>query len=252
MKCYGLIGYPLSHSFSGKYFSEKFSREGISDCTYDLFPIERIDLLLPLINGNMELLGLNVTIPYKEQVIPYLNDIDEDAANIGAVNTIRITHNSGKTILKGYNTDVYGFSESLRPLLTQRHKNALILGTGGASKAVAYALKKWEIPVTFVSRSHTNSNTITYPMITPEIIVKSKIIVNTSPLGMYPSINDCPDIPYELLTPDHILFDLIYNPQETTFMSKGRSKGSKVLNGLHMLHLQADKAWQIWNTKSKK
>ena len=144
MKCYGLIGYPLSHSFSGKYFAEKFAREGISDCTYDLFPIERIDLLLPLINGNMELLGLNVTIPYKEQVIPYLNDIDEDAANIGAVNTIRITRNSGKTFLKGYNTDVYGFSESLRPLLTQRYKNALILGTGGASKAVAYALKKWE------------------------------------------------------------------------------------------------------------
>jgi shikimate dehydrogenase len=250
MKCYGLIGFPLSHSFSGKYFAEKFKLEGLNDCTYSSFPIEHIGLLPRLIEENENLYGLNVTIPYKEQVIPFLDSVEDDIILIGAVNTIKIYRQGGIIRLKGFNTDVYGFSASLKPLVKENKGNALILGTGGASKAAAHVLSNMGFNITYVSRNPKRWNHISYGQITQQIIAMSRVIVNTSPVGMYPNIDTCPDIPYEYLTPDHVLFDLIYNPPETKFLSQGRSMGVKVINGLQMLHLQADKAWEIWNSES--
>ncbi len=247
MKRYGLIGYPLTHSFSVRYFSEKFEREGITDCSYDNFPLEKIELLPRLIAEDERLVGLNVTIPYKEKVIPYLDQVDEEINIIGAVNTIKIIRLKGNIRLKGYNTDVFGFGVSLKPFLKEHYRSALILGTGGASKAAAYVLNRLGFEIKVVSRNPRSSNQISYTQVTPEIITAARVIVNTSPVGMYPGVDVCPDLPYEYLTPDHVLFDMIYNPPETMFLTRGRKMGAKVINGLQMLHLQAEKSWKIWN-----
>lgn len=246
MRCFGLIGFPLSHSFSKKYFIEKFKREGITDCRYDNFPIEHIGLLMSLISHNHDLYGLNVTIPYKEKVIDLLDELDPEAAEIGAVNTIKISRNGKNRWLKGFNTDVYGFRESITPFLNNRPYSAFILGTGGSSKAVDFVLKKMGMKVLFVSRNPRQENHISYKVL-PRLISQPAVIVNASPAGMYPDIKNCPDIPYELLTPDHILFDLIYNPPETLFLSRGKERGATIINGLPMLHLQAERSWEIWN-----
>jgi shikimate dehydrogenase len=246
MRCFGLIGFPLSHSFSKKYFAEKFESEGIQDCRYDNYPIEHIGLLHSLISHNRDLCGLNVTIPFKQQVIDQLDELDPEAAEVGAVNTIRIFRNDRKVWLKGYNTDVYGFRKSISPFLQNRSYSAFILGTGGSSKAVGFVLKKMGMKVIFVSRNPVQENHISYKDIS-NLIIQPAVIVNASPAGMYPNTYICPDIPYELLTPDHILFDLIYNPPETLFLTKGKERGAKIINGLQMLHLQAERSWEIWN-----
>lgn len=249
MKEYGLIGYPLSHSFSKQYFEKKFADENIQDASYKLFPIENIKLIHSVINNNPTLCGLNVTIPYKEKIIPFLNSIDDEAKEIGAVNVIRIERdNNCEHKLKGYNTDVTGFIQSLKPLLKEHHKKALILGTGGASKAVAYALKKLNIDYFFVSRNAAPSF-LQYKDLNKEIISSHNIIINTSPVGMFPAVNDYPDIPYQFITDKHLLFDLVYNPLETIFLKKGKLNNAITLNGLPMLHIQAEKAWTIWNEK---
>jgi shikimate dehydrogenase len=248
MKCYGLIGYPLTHSFSAGFFAEKFVRETITGCAYLNYPIEHIGLLPELISENKNLVGLNVTIPYKEQVIPYLDQVDSESAAIGAVNTIKIIRNKSKVHLLGFNTDAYGFGTSLKPLLKKHYNKALILGTGGASKAAAYVLSRMGLDITFVSRRPKVLNHIPYDQVTAEVMSSNKVIINTSPVGMYPDINSCPALPYEFLTPDHILFDMVYNPPETRFMAMGTKMGASVINGMQMLHLQAEKAWEIWNT----
>ena len=245
MKKYGLLGYPLGHSFSRNYFNQKFEAERI-DAEYLNFEIPEIKEIKNVIKENPELNGLNVTIPYKEQVIPYLDDLDEDAHLIGAVNVIKFSKGLfGKVKLKGYNSDIIGFKQSIEPLLKEHHRKALILGTGGASKAVFQGLKQLGVASTFVSRK-AKEYCITYEEITPKVMEQYTVIVNTTPLGMYPNVNACPDIPYDLLTSDHLLYDLLYNPDETLFMRKGKEKGAVVKNGLEMLLLQAFAAWEIW------
>ncbi|MBK6276450.1 MAG: shikimate dehydrogenase [Saprospirales bacterium] len=244
MKQFGLIGYPLSHSFSKGYFAEKFAKENIVDCKYDVFPLEKIEDFVELCNDKKNLIGLNVTIPYKEKIIPFLDELDETAANIGAVNTIKFSN--GKEI--GYNSDAYGFEMSLKPLLKQHHTKALILGTGGASKAVEYVLRKLGISFQYVSRNK-NEKAISYEELNEAIIQHSKLIINTTPIGMYPNIDTAPDIPYNFITDKHLLYDLIYNPEETLFLKKGKEKGAQTKNGLEMLYLQAERSWEIWNSQ---
>ena len=246
MKKFGLIGYPLGHSFSKNFFNEKFHSELI-DAEYVNFEIPDIKDLEKVIASNPNLEGFNVTIPYKEQVIAYLNEIDKDAEAIGAVNVVKISHVKGKTILKGYNSDVLGFTQSIESMLEPQHKKALILGTGGASKAINYSLRKLGLETLFVSRSRKSENTIMYEDITPEIMDEYKVIVNCTPVGMYPLADECPDIPYDCLTPQHLLYDLLYNPDTTLFMKKGQDNGATVKNGLEMLLLQAFGSWDIWN-----
>lgn len=246
MKRYGLIGYPLGHSFSKNFFNEKFHSENI-DAEYVNFEIPTIEDFNKIIKANPTLCGLNVTIPYKEQVIGYLDELDKDAAAIGAVNVIKIERIKGKTRLTGFNSDVMGFTQSIESLLEPHHKKALILGTGGASKAINYGLHKFGLETKFVSRSKRNENTITYDDITPEIMEEYKVIVNCTPTGMYPKADECPNIPYDLLTPEHLLYDLLYNPDTTLFMKNGSDRGAIVKNGLEMLLLQAFGAWDIWN-----
>ena len=246
-KLFGLIGYPLSHSFSKKYFSHKFEQEGIHDCYYELFPLEDITLFPQLIKNFSNLKGLNVTIPYKQAVIPYLNHIDEGARTVGAVNTIKIDNGH----LTGYNTDVYGFEYSLRRFLSENNKKedfteALILGTGGAAKAVVHVLNKMGISYQMVSRKKTE-HIFSYEMIDKSLMEKYCLIINTTPLGMSPNENSKPLLPYEHLSTKHLLYDLVYNPAETAFMKAGTLSGAATKNGLEMLHLQAEKAWSIWN-----
>lgn len=248
MRKFGLIGYPLGHSFSKEYFLKKFQKENITDCTYDNYSIEKIGQLDLIIKQNPELIGLNVTIPYKQQVIKFLNELDNEAAFVGAVNTIKIDRSKEKPILKGYNTDVYGFEESIKKILKYHHKKALILGTGGASKAVAFVLEKLNIHFSYVSRNPKHANTIFYDQLTPELVSENTVIINTSPLGMFPDIETYPDIPYDAITSDHILYDLVYNPEKTLFLNKGEQKKATIMNGLPMLSLQAEKSWQIWNS----
>jgi shikimate dehydrogenase len=244
MKQFGLIGYPLSHSFSKGYFAAKFAKENIVDCKYDIFPLEKIGDFVGLCNTHKNLVGLNVTIPYKEKIIPFLDELDETAANIGAVNTIKF--NNGKKI--GYNSDCYGFEMSLKPLLKSHHTQALILGTGGASKAVEYVLKKLGIDYQYVSRTK-NDNAISYDeLLTTHDLRLTTLIINCSPIGMYPNIHDAPAIPYQFITDKHLLYDLIYNPEETQFLKEGKERGAQTKNGLEMLHLQAERSWQIWNS----
>ena len=247
MQKYGLIGYPLKHSFSIGYFNEKFQYENI-DAEYVNFEIPRIDDFMEVIEENPDLCGLNVTIPYKEKVIPYLDELDKDTAKIGAVNVIKILRQpKGKVKLVGYNSDIIGFTRSIEPLLQPHHTKALILGTGGASKAVYHGLANLGVQSTYVSRTKKNNDILTYSELTPEVMAEHTVIVNTTPLGMYPKVDFCPDIPYDLLTPDHLLYDLLYNPNETLFMKKGAEHGASVKNGLEMLLLQAFAAWEIWN-----
>lgn len=248
-KIYGLLGYPLGHSFSKNYFNDKFAAEGI-DAEYINFEIPSITDLKEVLDDHPELSGLNVTIPYKEQVMPYLDALDPEAEAIGAVNVIKILRSDSVDDddfeLIGYNSDVVGFRNSLSPLLTPERKKALILGTGGAAKAVRQGLISLGVEPVYVSRT-AREGMLTYDDLTPEVMAEYKVIVNTTPLGMYPKVDACPPIPYEYLTPGHLLYDLIYNPDVTTFMKKGRAHGAEVKNGLEMLLLQAFESWRIWN-----
>ena len=245
MDIYGLIGYPLGHSFSVGYFNEKFQNEGI-DAKYVNFEIPQIEMLEEVIASNPDLKGLNVTIPYKEKVISYLDNVSPEARTIGAVNVIRVIHKGRSVILKGYNSDVIGFTQSIEPRLEPYHKKALILGTGGASKAVNYGLKSLGLETVFVSR-YERPGTIQYEKLTPDDIKEYNVIVNCTPCGMYPHSNKCPNLPYEAMDSHTLLYDLIYNPDETLLMYKGRKQGATVVNGLEMLLLQAFVSWEIWN-----
>lgn len=245
MQKFGLIGFPLSHSFSKGYFTEKFKREGI-EASYDNYPIEQIGLLRGVVSGTPGLCGLNVTIPYKEQVLNYLDELDEEASLIGAVNTIVILPDAR---LKGFNTDAFGFENSLKPLLKENRGQALILGSGGASRAVRYVLEKLGINYLMASRNPSGELAVSYDRI-GSVLAECRLVVNTTPLGMYPQVESCPDIPYHLLGKDHLLFDLIYNPAETLFMKKGKKQGASTCNGLTMLELQAERAWKIWNNSN--
>ena len=246
MQKYGLIGYPLKHSFSIGFFNEKFKSEGI-DAEYVNFEIPEINDFMEVIEENPNLCGLNVTIPYKEQVIPFLDELDKDTAKIGAVNVIKIIRTPKRKIkLVGYNSDIIGFSQSIQPLLQPYHKKALILGTGGSSKAIYHGLKNLGIDSVFVSRTK-KEGMLTYEELTPEVMAEHTVIVNCTPVGMYPKVDFCPAIPYELLTPNHLLYDLLYNPNVTLFMKKGEAEGAVVKNGLEMLLLQAFAAWEIWH-----
>lgn len=240
---YGLIGYPLKHSFSPEYFKRKFAGEHIH-AQYQAFPLQHIHELPSLLHKHPNLKGLNVTIPHKKTIIPYLDRLHASAENAQAVNCIKIKN--GITI--GYNTDVYGFTQSLIPLLKPHHTHALILGTGGAAYAVGYALKKLHISFIYVSRKPSLGN-ISYVDITPEILQKYLLIIQTTPLGMYPDLHAAPQLPYEALTPAHLAYDLIYNPEETLFLQKAKKNGASSKNGLKMLHLQANASWEIWNDR---
>lgn len=241
---YGLIGFPLGHSFSQDYFNQKFEAEGI-DARYVNFEIPEIEDFHRVIDDNPTLAGLNVTIPYKQQVINLLDEMDPEAAEIGAVNVIKFIRRNGRLSLKGYNSDCIGFRDSIAPLLTEERTHALVLGTGGAARAVSYALKSLGIEVQLVSRS-SRPGVLSYSELTEEIMSSHKIIVNTTPLGMYPHIDECPDIPYKMLTPDHLCYDLLYNPDITLFMKRSEEMGAETKNGLEMLLLQAFAAWNIW------
>jgi shikimate dehydrogenase len=243
LKQFGLLGRNISYSFSKGYFTKKFVTENLLNCSYDNFDIPEITDFSKIIIQNPDLIGMNVTIPYKEVVIPYLDELSEKAASIGAVNTIKFSKD-GKS--KGFNTDYYGFMESLKPLLQKHHKKALILGTGGASKGVAFALKELEIDYLFVSRSQKD-NVLSYDQISAKTFDDYQIIINCSPVGTSPTIDAYPLIPYEYFTPKHIAYDLIYNPEETQFLKKAKAKGAQTKNGLDMLVFQAEKSWEIWN-----
>jgi shikimate dehydrogenase len=257
MKHYGLIGYPLSHSFSKKYFAEKFEKHKITDSVYELYPLESIKQLPALLHSNSELCGLNVTIPYKVSVMDYLDWIEHDAKGAGAVNCIRITCESPiqaafsgelgvaghEFRLEGYNTDIYGFDMSLTPLLTPQHDKALI-------RAVKCVLTNKGISFKVVTRKFDENN-ILFDDLTADHIAEYKLIINATPLGTAPNIDECPPIPYEAITGDHLLYDLIYNPEQTLFLKKGAEQGAATKNGYEMLVLQAEKAWEIWTSKEK-
>ena len=247
MDKYGLIGYPLGHSFSISYFNQKFKDEHI-DAVYENFEIPSIDLLPEILDSNPNLKGLNVTIPYKQKVIPFLDNISPEARAIGAVNVIKVIHDGKKIKLKGYNSDVIGFTQSIEPMLERFHKKALILGTGGASKAIDYGLKSLGLETVFVSR-YERPDTVQYQSITPEVVKEYNVIVNCTPLGMYPHTEECPLLPYEAMDNHTILYDLIYNPDETMFMKRGAEYGANVKNGLEMLLLQAFASWEFWHGK---
>ena len=244
-KLYGLLGYPLVHSFSQTYFKQKFEAENIS-AQYINFEIPDIGMLMEVVAENENLNGLNVTIPYKEQVIPFLDEIDPAAKEVGAVNVIKFIRDKDGLRLKGYNSDIIGFTDSIKSLLKPHHQSALVLGTGGAAKAVSYSLRKLGLDVQLVSR-RKSANTLVYEELTKNDLKTHKVIVNTTPLGMYPNVDICPDIPYRYLTPQHLCYDLIYNPDETLFLKNSRQAGAQVKNGLEMLLLQAFASYSIWN-----
>ncbi|MDO9262236.1 MAG: shikimate dehydrogenase [Flavobacteriaceae bacterium] len=242
---FGLIGKNIHYSFSKQYFTEKFHQLNLSNHEFHHFDIDNLDKLPEILKKYPQLKGLSVTIPYKEQIIPFLDDISSDVKAIGAVNCIKIQHQK----LIGYNTDIFGFEKSFKTLLQPFHQKALILGTGGASKAVKFVLKKLNIPFISVARNPKKEDEITYQSLTHQLIDEYQIIINCTPVGTFPSVNDFPPIPYESLTTHHFLFDLIYNPSETVFLKKGKEKGALIKNGLEMLELQAEKAWEIWTTQ---
>lgn len=243
MRRFGLIGYPLGHSFSKKYFTDKFEREGISDCVYESFPLASIDLLTALLKDNPDLEGLNVTIPYKEKVLGYLSEKSKVVSKTGACNCIQVRKNK----LIGHNTDVLGFQQSLLKSFPHLPSRALILGTGGSSKAVEYVLKQLKIPYIFVSRKPSTHN-LSYEQLSSGIVKESGLIINTTPLGMFPHVVEAPPIPYDAIGEHHCLFDLIYNPERTLFLQKGEARGAKVQNGLDMLIIQAEESWKLWNS----
>lgn len=242
---YGLVGYRLAHSFSRNFFNEKFKNEKIA-AEYRNFELDRIEDIRLVVNETPRLRGLNVTIPYKETIIPFLDEMDETARLIGAVNVVKFIRKGGKLILKGFNSDVIGFTDSIRPCLKPHHRKGLILGTGGASKAVWYGLLSLGVEPQWVSRTR-KEKAICYEDLTPEIMQEYTVIVNASPVGMYPDIESCPAIPYELVTPKHLVYDLVYNPETTLFMEKCKARGAETKNGIEMLLLQAYAAWDIWN-----
>lgn len=241
MDKYGIIGYPLGHSFSRAFFTEKFQREHI-DAEYVNFEIPSADMLPGIVQANPNLRGLNVTLPHKEAVIPMFDELSDEAKEIGAVNVIRVR--DGR--LKGFNSDIIGFVDSIRPLLKPWHRHALVLGTGGASRAIRVGLQRLGIEWTYVSRTPAPGR-LTYADLTSELMEHYQVIVNCSPVGMFPRVDACPDIPYQLLTGRHLLYDLVYNPQETLFLKRGAERGAAVKNGLEMLHLQALASWRFWN-----
>ena len=243
MKEYGIIGYPLAHSFSEKYFSEKFKKEGIPSSSYTPYPLQSINEFPALLEQHPGLMGLSVTIPYKQQVLQYLNDISNIPGGLNACNSIRIRDGE----LKGYNTDIVGFEKALLPHLKEQHSQALILGNGGAATAVKYVLQKLRISFTQVSRNPAEGVRLTYAGLDEKTIKENGLIINTTPLGTFPAVNECADIPYQYLTPRHLLFDLVYNPAKTLFLQKGEDRGAAIVNGYMMLVLQAEESWKIWN-----
>jgi len=245
MRLFGLIGYPLGHSFSRQYFSEKFAREGIQDARYELFPLADVAALPDLLRQHPEFCGLNVTIPHKQAVLPYLHDLDETARTIGAVNCIRVREGR----LMGFNTDATGFERSLRAVLSERQavRQALVLGTGGASKAVAWVLRRMGITHQFVSRQPSGADRISYEAVSHLLPSNYGLIVNTTPIGTYPNLEECPPIPTDWLRPEHLVYDLVYNPPETLLLRRAAERGCAVKNGLEMLHLQAEAAWEIFS-----
>jgi len=245
MDRYGLIGFPLKHSFSKDYFNNKFASEGI-DAEYINFEITSITELKSIIKNDPQLKGINVTIPYKEQVIPFLDQLSDNARQIGAVNVIKIERKKKKIKLSGFNSDIIGFKESIEPLLKPYYQRALVLGNGGAAKAIFYGLQQLGIESTYVSRQKTDEQMLIYSELTQEVIEAHTIVVNCTPVGMYPNVDDCPAIPYQFLTNKHLLYDLLYNPDETLFMKKGEERGAVVKNGLEMLLLQAFAGWKMW------
>ncbi|MHB1177610.1 MAG: shikimate dehydrogenase family protein [Daejeonella sp.] len=259
MKKYGLIGFPLTHSFSKKYFTEKFEKDGFEDREYELYPLQNLSDLPELINATPDLCGLNVTVPHKIGVMFYLDKIDPAAKEIDAVNCIKIVNHqpvesffsgelsSMRVRLEGYNTDAFAFEASLKPLLKKHHQKALILGNGGAARAIAYVLNKLDISYRLVSRRAIGKQ-IAYTHLTADVIKERLLIINTTPLGTAPNIKESPEIPYELLTSKHLLYDLVYNPAETEFLKRGKLQGASIKNGLEMLKLQAEKSWEIWNS----
>ncbi len=259
MKKYGIIGYPLAHSFSLDYFKEKFKKERLEDCDYQAFPIQNISDLSDIIKNNPDLCGLNVTHPHKIGVIYYMDKLDEAAREIDAVNCIKIINNrpvasffsgelsSMKVRLEGYNTDAYGFERSLKPLLKRHHQKALILGDGGASRAVAYVLRKLGIEYYIVSRRARNKQ-VAYQELNADMMAEHLLIINTTPLGTFPETDACAAIPYEFFTEKHLAYDLVYNPTESEFLKRAKAQGAEIKNGLEMLHIQAEKAWEIWNS----
>ncbi len=241
---FGLIGKDISYSFSRGYFAEKFKLLGLGNHSYVNFDLPEIEVFEKLLSDNPEVKGLNVTIPYKEAIIPYMTKLDAKAEKIGAVNTIKVNKNG----LTGYNTDFYGFQKSIEPFLKKHHKKALILGTGGASKAIAFVFEELNIPYKLVSRN-PKKNQLSYQELDKAILDEFTILVNCTPLGTHPNVNQKPDIPYIYLKENHLLFDLIYNPEKTAFLLEGESRGASICNGHRMLELQAEKAWEIWNSK---
>lgn len=246
MDKYGLIGYPLSHSFSKDYFNEKFENEGI-DATYINYEILSVEGLSEIVHTTLELRGLNVTLPYKEQVVPLLDSLSPEAEAIGAVNVIKVVHEGDDLRLKGYNSDVIGFTQSIEPLLESYHHKALVLGTGGSAKAVFYGLKQLGLEPRYVSRTK-KPGCLTYQEITPEMMKEYNVIVNCTPLGMFPQISSCADLPYEAMDSRTLLYDLVYNPEQTLFLRKGEERLATTKNGLEMLLLQAFASWDIWNS----
>jgi shikimate dehydrogenase len=245
MKVYGLIGYPLGHSFSKQYFTEKFAREGITDCVFEAFPITAIEELPALLKANPDLKGLCVTIPYKEQVLKYIDELSEEVKAIGATNSISVRDNK----LTAYNTDIAGFRQSFQKSLQPNHTKALVLGTGGASKAVQYVLRQLGITYLVVSRNiSTTSGFIRYEDINEALMNEYSIVINCTPVGMWPKENICPDIPYELINSSHYLYDLVYKPEQTLFLQKGKNNGAVTQNGYEMLVIQAEESWRIWNS----
>jgi len=246
MRKFGLIGYPLGHSFSQKYFSEKFSQENIIDCSYDNYPLKHIELLPGLIAGNPELCGLNVTIPHKTAVLRFIDVREPSIDEIGAANVLKFKRTGNDITVFGFNTDVTGIRYSITPYLSGSIKNVLILGTGGSSKAAAYTMKTLGLNVTFVSRTG-KAGILSYRDLSPDHYRNTDIIINTTPLGMYPDISTKPEIDYRLLNEKHILFDFVYNPEYTSFLKAGKEMGCTVITGLKMLYSQADRSWEIWN-----
>jgi shikimate dehydrogenase len=243
MKRYGLIGYPLTHSLSQQYFTNKFSEEGIEDCIYDRFSIPSIQDLHAILDNHKDLCGFNITIPYKKEVLAFLTERSKAVEEVGACNCVKIE--DGKLI--GYNTDVIGFENSLVPFLKPAHNKALVLGTGGAALAIVYVLEKLGINYAYVSRTAA-AGQFSYNNLDADVMAEYTLIINTTPLGMFPNIEACPDIPYSLLTPSHHLFDLTYNPAESTFLAKGKQMGATIQNGQQMFVEQAEQSWRIWNS----
>ena len=249
MRKFGLIGYPLGHSFSKKYFTEKFITEHISDCSYENYPLKNLDEFRELIVSDQQLTGLNITIPYKSEIFRFLDVIESEAAVIGAVNVIKIRRHEGQIKLYGYNSDVTGIRDTLLPFIKENVRNALVFGTGGSSRAVCHVLKKFGLNIDRVSRKR-KPGILVYSDIDSEIINRTQLIINTTPLGMFPNIESRPEINYKMLNKTHILFDLVYNPEITTFLRLGAEQGCSTISGITMLYSQAEKAWEIWNNDS--